>query len=515
MAISSAVGSERVSKVVGYKLKKGFFQTSSPNLPQRIAILGMVNTANESGLDDSPKEIISANEAGTLYGYGSMIHNIMRILRPKNSDGVGGIPTIVIPQVAAGGATNTVITATFTISSTATANATHHAVINGRDSIDGIPYAYSVVKGDTAAQIYVKAKNAINAVPGSPVIATNGGTPGSETSLILTSKWKGLSSAELKLRFDDGGVAAGITYSSSTSDGTGAIDIADALTYLSSNEWNTLVINPYGEETNNDIEDVNGIADPTNPTGRYSATTFKPFVSIFGSIEDDAATLGAITEARKAEMTCAVAPAPLSEGFTWEAAANMAYLEALTAQNQPSTDIIGQSYPDMPVPADGVIGDMGEYDYRDYLVQKGCSTVELVAGKYQVCDFVTTYHPAGEVPPAYRYVRNLILDWNVRYKYYLLELIYVVGKTITNDDQTVNVSGVIKPKDWKQQVRSLADDLSANALSADAQFMKDSITVGISSTNPDRFETFFRYKRTGTARIASTDAEAGFNFGIV
>jgi hypothetical protein len=45
--------------------------------------------------------------------------------------------------------------------------------------------------------------------------------------------------------------------------------------------------------------------------------------------------------------------------------------------------------------------------------------------------------------------------------------------------------------------------------------MKDSILVGISATNPDRIETFFRYKRSGFVRIASTTAEAGFNFGTL
>jgi hypothetical protein len=43
--------------------------------------------------------------------------------------------------------------------------------------------------------------------------------------------------------------------------------------------------------------------------------------------------------------------------------------------------------------------------------------------------------------------------------------------------------------------------------------MKDSITCDISSTNPDRIEIFFRYKRTGFGRIVATTAEAGFNFG--
>ena len=513
MSISTAVSSDRISKVVGYALKKGNFQTSGSNLPQRIAVLGQCNDALDAALDTTPVEVTTAAQAAALYGYGSPIHQIMRILRPVNGgDGVGGIPTVVYPQKKAVGATATVNTMTITLSTTATANATHYAVINGRYGVDGTDYAVAIEAGDTKAQIYVKYKNAINAVAGSPVIATNGGGAGTETSLIFTTKWNGLQSADLNVRFDDGGVDCGITYSDSTVAGAGAADISGAITAFG-NTWNTIVINPYGEEVNDDLEAANGIPDPTTPTGRYAGIIFKPFIAICGSTEGTAATIGALTDARKAEVTVAFAPAPLSEGWPAEAAANMAYLFAITAQNTPHVDITGHSYPDMPVPADGYIEDFSDYTNRDYLVKKGCSTVDLVAGKYQVMDFVTTYHPDGEIPPQYRWCRNLMLDFNVRYKYYLLEQLYVVGKTITSDSQSVIVAGVIKPKDWKQQVRSLADDLALNGLSADAEFMKASITVGISGTNPDILETFFKYKRTGTARIASTDAEAGFSFG--
>ena len=56
-------------------------------------------------------------------------------------------------------------------------------------------------------------------------------------------------------------------------------------------------------------------------------------------------------------------------------------------------------------------------------------------------------------------------------------------------------------------------DLSSRGLIVDTDFSTESTTVGISSTNPDRFETFFGYKRSGFGRVISTTAEAGFNFG--
>ena len=512
--ISTAVGSERISRIVGYKLRKGNFLESSPNLPQRILILGQGNVANQATMPVEMREITSQKEAGTLYGFGSPIHQIMRILRPISGDGVGGIPTVVFPQEDAVGAAQSVIPFDVTLSTTATDSATHYAVINGRKEIDGKPFSYSVVKGDTDVIIIGKIVAAINAVLSAPVIAATVGSP--VTSGTLTSKWAGATAADISLSFDTGGKDCGITYTvSALTGGTGVVDLTDALAAIG-NEWNTIVVNSYGTATFDALEAFNGIPDPDAPTGRYAAIVFKPFISIWGSTEDDKDDLVTITgaSARKSQVTHALAPAPLSKGMQWEAAANMTYLFALMAQNSPHLDVNSKQYPDMPVPSDGLIGDMSDYTNRDYLVQNGCSTVDLVAGKYTVQDFVTTYNPDGEIPPQFRYCRNLMLDFNVKYGYYLLEQSFVVDKAIVPSDQNINVSNVIKPRDWKQVLRSYADDLALRALISDADFMKDNITVGVSSTNPDRFDTFFRYKRSGIARIASTDAEVGFAFGV-
>jgi phage tail sheath gpL-like len=512
--ISSAVGSERISRIVGYMLKKGNFAETTPNLPQRIYILGTGNIANQATMPVEKREITSAKEAGDLYGYGSPLHQMMRILRPVTSDGVGGIPTIVYPQLDAGGATAAVAACDVTLATTATDSATHYVRINGRSIVDGGSYAYSVVKGDTDVIIIGKIVDAINNVQGSPVIAATVGSP--VVSFTLTTKYAGAHAADLSVSFDTNNKACGITYAAVVTGGTGVVVLTNALAALGS-EWNTLLINPYGTAQFDAIEAINGVPDDTTPTGRYGALVFKPFISIWGSVEDSKTDLVAITNTstRKTQVTHALAPAPLSKGEPWEAAANMAYLFAINAQNTPHLDINGKSYPDMPVPTDGVIGDMSDYTNRDYLVQRGCSTVDLVADKYQVQDFVTTYHPDGEIPPQFRYCRNLMLDFNVKYGYYLLELINVLDKAIVPSDQSVNVGGTIKPKDWKQVIRSYADDLGQRALISDVDFMKANIQVAVSTVNPDRLDTSFRYKRSGTARIVSTDAIAGFAFGVI
>jgi phage tail sheath gpL-like len=205
MAISTAVGLERISRIVGYAIKKGNFQTVTPYLPQRIAILGEANTANQSGLTVAPFEFTTAREVGIKYGYGSPLHQMARILRPVNSTGVGGIPTVIYPQISDAGATATVIKAGIT--GTATANVTHYIVISGRDGLDGEFYAINIALGDNAAAVEAKIIAAVNGVLGCPVTAAD-----NSGDIDFTTKWEGVSSAEVNISYDTNGNAAGLVY---------------------------------------------------------------------------------------------------------------------------------------------------------------------------------------------------------------------------------------------------------------------------------------------------------------
>ncbi len=500
---SDAVGSERVSSVVGYKIAKGNFNNTAPNLPQRIALLGEANTANQGSLVNDGTLITSAKQAGELYGFGSPIHMEMRILRPINGDGVGGIPVYVYAQDEAGGATARVMT--ISPVGTATKNGTHTILIAGREELDGERYDISVAVGDTAAQITQKIEDTVSNVLGCPMTCSS-----TSYEAILTTKWKGLTAQTINVSVDNNGDDLGISYSVvETTAGTGTPSITFALTSFGSS-WNTLVVNTYGTEstTMDSLESYNGIPDPSSPTGRYAGIVMKPFIALTGSVADDPSS---VTDTRLNDVTIAICPAPLSAGHAMEAAANMCVLFARKSQDTPHLDVQGMSYPDMPTPT--AIGSMSDYSNRDVIVKKGCSTVELSGGKYKVTDFVTTYHPVGETPPQFRYCRNIMLDLNVFFGYYLMEQTFIVGKTIAGNNDAVDVAGVIKPKDWIQKIGGYADDLVKRALITDAAFMQDSIECDISSANPDRLETTFNYKRTGTARIAATTATAGFNFG--
>ena len=214
--LSTAVGEERISRTDGYNIKRGNFNTESPNLPQVIVILGEANTANQSGLTTAKVELTSAVEAADQFGYGSPIHRVMSILRPKSGDGVGGIPTFAFPQLPDVSATATV--RAWTVTGTATANATHTLIVNGRTTIDYQSYSFSVAVGDTPTVIAAKIATAINGVLGAPCSATS-----ALAVVTATSKWKGLTSAQLHIEINSGSNAAGVTYSQTTStNGAGA-----------------------------------------------------------------------------------------------------------------------------------------------------------------------------------------------------------------------------------------------------------------------------------------------------
>jgi len=501
-SISTAIGMDRIATISGYRISKGKFNETSPNLPMNIAILGEANTDKQGGLITDKIELTSSQEAGDLFGFGSPIHQIMRILRPVGSDGVGGIPTFVFPLAT--DLSSTQSTEEFTVTGTVSKNSKHTIYINGRSGYDYQTFDVLLESGDTASQVAAKYVEVINNVLSSPVTASDdtGGV------FTISSKSKGISS-NFNARISVNGNSSGLSYATTTSSaGAGVPDISDALSKFG-NDWHTIVINPY-ESKLSDLETFNGTPDDAD--GRYVPYEFKPFVSLFGSTESTKEDISSITDSsdRINQVTNMLCPAPNSESSNLEAAANMAYLFSITMQNTPQLDVTNQGYPDISVPDNGNIGDMSSYPNRDYLVKKGASTVLFEKGEYEVQDFVTTYHPSGESPLQYSYGRNLIIDWNIKYGYDVLAKINVRNRALVKDDQETNVDKSVSPKQWKAILFDYFDNLAERGFIIDPEFSKSSLSVQISPTNPNRFETFFRYKRTGLARIESTSVEAGF-----
>lgn len=495
--ISTAVGSERRSRTSGYRIKKGFFNETSANLPQQILVVGVPNTANEGSVDFTKMtEVISAQEAGQIFGFGSPIHQAMRILRPVDADGVGGIPTFVLPLENDGAAKVT----TIDVSGTATAGTTHELVVNGRR------YPFNINAGDTATIVAGKIRDLNNSLSQSAFTAT-----GTDGSMVFTSKFKGVVSNENSVFISNGSNSVGLTYAvTETTAGSGVSDLTPLPAALG-DKWITSVLNTEGTENLTTFENVNGVPYLDNPTGRYNPIVFKPFMAFTGIVSSDLSDYNDLASANAyGQVTNVICPAPGSGGTPAEAAANVVRLFARRMQDTPELDVNAMAYPDMPESNAPEFEMFTDYNVRDNLMKKGISTVTHENGQFVIQDLVTTYQFTGEDPLQFNYARNLNLDWNVKDAYYIIERRVVADKVIVKDDDIVNSTSVIKPKEWKSVLGSLFENLVEKALISDAEFSNNSLMVEIDAVNKNRINTFFRYRRTGIARILSTDVEAGF-----
>lgn len=507
----AAIGNDVITRLTGFNILPGDFSESSANLPVVIAVMGEINTSEQSVYEVDgdgvpvPKKVTNIQQVASLCGWGSPIYQACKILLPN----VAGIPVYLYPQLSSVSASAQVLQIEAT--GTATGNGTHYLVVCGRKSIGGQSYGIDIVNGDTSATIHDKIADKLNEVLGSPVSATS-----TDYYTECTSKHKGLTATEINISIDTNGNALGMTYDVTvTQSGAGTPDVTPSLN-LFNNKWIPCVLNGYGLAATviEQLQDYNGHAViGENPaTGRYLPTVFKPFVALSGFISEDPSNT---TDALLNEMTIGTSPAPLSKGLSIEAAANHMALWAKCLQNTPEKDIIGATYLDMPTP--DAIGAMSDWQVRDAAVKKGCSTVDLVATSYEIQDPVTTYHPIGEVPAQFRYIRNIGVDWNVYFTYKGIEENSLLNKVIVKDGESVagNIDS-ISPNRWKATViESVIKDLVNRGLIVDEQFSIDSLRVQISTVNPDRFQTTFSYKRSGVVRQSDTEATAGFNLGTI
>jgi phage tail sheath gpL-like len=504
---STAVASNRVAAVIGYNIDKGSSAASSGNLPQRIALIGEANTANQSGLDTTPYQLTNSQQAGKKYGWGSPLHLMALQLFPVGGGGTS-VPVWAMALPAPSGAAARV--QTITVTGTATGNGTHYVKVAGRTNVAGKYYAVNIVTDDDNAAIAAKIKDAINNVLSAPISATN------TTNLVTaTNKAKGASGGALMLEMDTNNNDLGITYAiAQTVAGSGTPDIQDALD-LFQDTWYTIVANGLGavSSTLDTLEAFNGVPGIDNPTGRYAGIIMKPFMALTGTVADDPSS---VTSGRKDECTNLMCPAPLSHNLHYEVAAAYVLKYAQIAQDKPHLDVMDQTLDDITLPDADEIPAMQDYNERDRIVQLGCSTAMIRGNKYVIKDFVTTYRPDGENPPQFRWARILNIDWNVFYTYYLQQQAHVIGNVLANDSDAIDVEEVIKPKDWKAIVATdVIENLVSRGMLVKAEQSIATIQSQISSVNPDRFDTIFDYTRSGVGRIAPTNASANFNYGAV
>jgi phage tail sheath gpL-like len=154
------------------------------------------------------------------------------------------------------------------------------------------------------------------------------------------------------------------------------------------------------------------------------------------------------------------------------------------------------------------------YTQRDAIVKGGSSTTEVRDGVVNVSDVVTSYAPEGEVPPAYRFVCDVVKLQQVIYNFKLkFQNADWDGAPMIPDNQpTVNPSAK-KPKMWIAAANGILDALGLQAILSDVETAKTKTTCTQDPTNPKRYNASVTIQLGGNANIGDLTLNWGFFFG--
>lgn len=492
MALSSAVDASAVARVVGIQsVFKNLRGGSIVFLPQRIAVVGQGSTA--ATYATTKRQVTSAFEAGTLYGFGSPIHLAVKQLLPANGDGVGTIPVTVYPLVDDGA--GVAAAGDITPAGAQTVAASYVVRVN---NIDSEPFTISV--GDTVAAICTAMTAAINANLDMPVVAVD-----SVTAVDLTAKWKGTSGNDLVVSVV-GSTTAGTTFAFTQPVG-GLVnpDVDDGLG-LVGNVWETLFLNCMDVADTTTLDKFSVFGE-----GRWGALVRKPMIAFTGNNATTVAAAIAVSDARKTDRVNAQLVAPGSTDLPFVTAARQLAGIAVIANNNPPRDY-GSTDATGLVPGDD--GDQWNYTQRDQAVKAGSSTIEVKDGVVNISDVVTFYHPSGDPTPAYRYAVDIIKLMNIIFN---LDLIFATaewdGAPLIPDDQPTVNRDAKKPKSAVAAVASMLDSLGLNAVISDPETAKASTQAEIDPANPKRLNLVTTVQLSGNTNIISVDLNFGFFFG--
>lgn len=492
MSISSAVDASAVARVVGIKtIFKDLRGGGILFLPQRLAVVGQGSTA--SVYDTTKRQVTSATEAATLYGFGSPVHLAVLQLLPVNGDGVGTIPVTVYPLEDDG--SGVASSGDITPSGAQTEAAAYQVRIN---NIDSEQFVISV--GDTVATVVTAMTAAINATLEMPVIATD-----NTTDVGIASKWAGASANDILVEVI-GSTTAGTSFAITQPVG-GLVnpDVDDALNQVG-NVWETMILNCM------DVADTATLDKySTFGEGRWGALVRKPLVVLTGNTATTVTAATAVSDARKTDRTNGQLVAPGSNDLPFIVAARQLARIAKVANNNPPQDYGSQDATGLTPGADG---DQWTYADRDSAIKKGSSSVEVKDGVVNVSDVVTFYHPTGDPIPAYRYVVDIVKLQNIIFN---LDLIFATpewdGAPLIPDNQpTVNRSAK-KPKAAVAAVASMLDSLGLNAIISDPETAKANTLAEINDQNPKRLDVSTTVQLSGNTNIISVDLNFGFFFG--
>lgn len=403
------------ANVVG--IKNTQFAPGVSVLERKICIIG---TYEEGKIVPAniPVQVFSAEEVGSTYGFGSMLHRLaLSIFRAAQ-----GIETWVIPQpetatgLAASGMLQVV------------ANKAKAGVINLY--VAGVAVPVAIEDNDSsvviANKLFFELSTKFDLPTKHQLVARNSTTTSNQDCIKFTAKTKGpwgnhISLAS-NLRPGDCLPQGVVIVIDEMTGGSGIPSIDDALQAMGKGDcqnerYFTDIVHGYGyDKTVADaLSDYNGWGNDFN--GNYKKEIARPFRYFIGDVASGTDALKALLDigkSRSLDRTGGIIAAPGSPNHPAEIAAYAIGLMARKGSIRPEENYIDEVLDGiMPGKPDARWTDT--YDNRDMAVRSGISTTHNINGVLKIQNLVTFYHP-DNIPQSsngYRSMRNVAIIQNI------------------------------------------------------------------------------------------------------
>jgi phage tail sheath gpL-like len=483
-----------------YRVGLGSIKGLAPLLEQKIAIFAEANTdkQTEGAQDGGVLVPLNSKEVAVKFGYGSPAHLAARRLMDDLSVDVT-LKFFFVAESGTGTATITTITGTG-----ATVTKTGVVTLN----LNGELLQVTLTKDDTLAEALVKLKTAINAESNLPGYIT---TTTPSTTIEYESKWLGASSVDVSIEVYSN-TSEGITFAEGVVAGTGQVLPATALAKMT-NDWYPHVLNCLGNGTSDaildDYEDFNGT--PSGENGKYTPENMTPFVAWTGTNEDESANLTAVTDTRKDNQTNIYIPFPNAQDLAFLSAANVLGAFVKKSNGDPKQDVLDDVLAYVTGPTDNDVGDIIDYNFRDVLIKAGCSTVNYKDESYYAQDIITTYRPDGETDPIFKYVRDVMIIFNIIDQF---KKFNEAQKNKTIAPNAIPSARITSPALYKAGIlNEIIKPFELAGYIADFDFAKENLQVGINPSNAGRFDVVSPNLITSLLRIIANEITVNKYYG--
>lgn len=443
-------------------------------IPQQISLVGQYDPAKTTVVDYVPKKIESADQAASLYGFGSMLH--LETIKVFAGILTSGIPVYAhpVPDDGAAVASDGTITATGAATSAGTL---FFYIANQQVQVN-------IEDADTGDDIAIAIAAAITAKLTLPVTAAVNGVTTEQVD--ITSKWKGISANDIDISVNlEGDVESSKAPSGTTiaivamANGATNPDITSVFTNMGDN-WFTRLVFPYDDSANLVIMEAAGVV-------RFQPDIRRFFLGFVGSIKVKADYIAQVA-ARNSNWTTFV-PAHNSVSLPFEVAAACVGVSTLRAQADPARPSKGLALPG--IRAGYEIDPYTYSDKNDMTIAGGSVTYIDAFGNVRILDLnttTTTNDIGGEVA---QWARRIIAWSNNQAKVFSLEALltaepFVAAKIVSNDAVT-SQQYAISPVKLKGYLIGLVDGLwMPQAWSKNRDEIINGIITEIDSGNPER-----------------------------